>query len=132
MCKQRMKASIAVFGGKGEALEPERGRIQMYQSAAGVRAQMQNESVVVIGNTAEHRGLGFYDFFDVGAQTLGIRVALAVNNYPMRDATHLKVELFEIADFKWRVVKNVEVLCLKSVLLTWRRGQTGGDLPAGW
>src|SRR6266850_7892565 len=132
MRDQRLKPSVAIFSRKPEPLEPERGRIQMFQPAAGVRSQMQNEGVVVIGNTAEHRRLSFDDLQHVGAQTLGIIVALAVDHDSVRDTADLKVELLEIADFKRRIVKNVEVLGPKSIRLTWRRRQAGSDLPAGW
>ena len=62
----------------------------MFQAAARIRSQMQDERVVVIGNAAEHRGLGFDNFLHVGAHALGIIVAVAVDHDPMRHAAHLK------------------------------------------
>src|SRR5258708_17617934 len=99
MSDQRLELSVAIFSRKAETLEPKRGRIQMFQPAAGVRSQMQNEGVVVIGNAAEHHGFSRHYLLHVCAQTFRIIVALAVDNDAVRDAAYLEIELIEIADF---------------------------------
>ncbi len=115
---QCVELPIAVFVGKSEAAKSERGRIQMFEPAARVRSQMQNERVVVIRNAAEHRRFSFDDLLHFVAQANRIIVALAVDHDPVRDAADLKVELPEVADFDGRVVKNIEVFGAKSIRLT--------------
>ena len=56
---------------------------QMFESAAGVRAQVQNESIVVVRNSTEHRGLCLDDLLNVSAHALRIVVAFAVDHDPM-------------------------------------------------
>ena len=101
----------------------------MFQPAAGVRTQVQNEGVVVIGNLSEHRDFGGDDFLNFVAQTNRIVVAFAIDHDPMRYAAHLEVEFLEVADFNRRVVENVKVLGAKSIFLTNDGRQSGSDLP---
>ncbi len=71
----------------------------MFQPAAGIRTQMQNESVVVIGNLPEHRSFRFNNLLYFVAQTDRLVVAFAIDHDAMPYTANLKVELLEIADF---------------------------------
>ena len=104
----------------------------MLEAAAGVRTQMQNESVIVIRNNAEHSGFSFNDFLDVSLHPFGIVITFAVDNDPMRHAAHREFNLLEIADFKRRVVENVEVFRAKRIWLAGNGRQPSCDLPARW
>src|SRR2546427_10699708 len=101
----------------------------MFQPAAGIRTQMQNESVVVIGNLPEHRSFRFNNLLYFVAQTDRLVVAFAIDHDAMPYATNLKVDLLEVADFNRRVVKNVKVLGAKSIFLTNNGRQSSCDFP---
>jgi hypothetical protein len=96
---QRVKALPSSLGRKVEAPESECGRIQMLQAPAGVRTQMQDESVIVIRDAAEHRHFGFDNFLDVSTHPFRIVIAFAVNDDAVRHAAHFKIDLFEVAGF---------------------------------
>src|SRR5437016_5888567 len=113
-------------------MKAERGRIQMLESAARCRAQMQNKCVIVIRNFAEHANFGFDNLLHFALQSQGIVVAFAVDDDAMRDAVDAEIKLSKIADFHRRVVKNIEILGAKRVLLARQRRQTGGDFPTRW
>ena len=60
---------------------------------------MQNKSVVVVGNPAEHRCFGFDDLLYAVSQANRIVVSFAVDDNPMCDTANLEIDLFEVADF---------------------------------
>src|SRR2546426_1596499 len=101
----------------------------MFQPAAGIRTQMQNESVVVIGNLPEHRNFGFHNLLYFVAQTDRLVVAFAIDHDAMPYTAHLEVEFFEVANFNWRVVENVKGLGAKSIFLTNNGWQSSRDFP---
>ena len=102
----------------------------MFQATTRIRTQMENESVIVIGNLAAHQ-LHFRldDLLHVGAQLLGIVVSLAIDDDPMRHSLNFKRERLEITHFNRRVVENVEILRAKRILLPRHWRQSGRDLP---
>src|SRR6185436_17928923 len=101
----------------------------MFESAASVRSQMKNEGVVAIRNLAHQRRFSLDDLLHVDSHSFRIVVAFAIDHDAMRNAFDVEYECFEITGFERRVVKNVEVLGVKRVLLTKHRGQTRGDFP---
>src|SRR2546430_13102362 len=62
----------------------------MFQPAASIRSQVQNEGVVVIGHLSEHGNFGGDDFLNFVAQTNGIVVAFAIDHdaMPYRSEEH--------------------------------------------
>src|SRR6185437_12922513 len=131
MRHERAKSLITIAVPKSEATKTERRGIQMLEAATAAGAQMQKEGVVVIRNLAEHRHFCFHYFLDFGFHQRGVIVALAIDDDTMRHTTNAEIDLLEITDFKRRVVKNIEVFRLKSVLLARHRRQSGGDFPTG-
>src|SRR5437868_14108227 len=95
----------------------------MLQATATVRAQMQDESVIVVGNDAQHSGFGLDNLLHVSLHPLGIIIAFAVDHDAMRHAAHFEFDFGEVAYIEWRVVKNIEVLIAKSVRLSATRRQ---------
>src|SRR5215203_832134 len=91
---------------------------------------MKNERVVAIRNLATHQlDLRLNDLLHVASHAFRIVVSIAVDYDPVRNSFHVEYESFEVANFKRRVVKNVEVLGPKSILLTRRNGQSGCHFP---
>src|ERR1700704_29156 len=91
---------------------------------------MKNESVIVIGNLAAHQfDFRFHDLLYFGAHLLGIIVSRAIDDDSMRHAFNFKRERLEITRFNWRVVKDVEILRAKSILLPRHWRQSGSDFP---
>src|SRR2546423_8770454 len=102
----------------------------MLEPAAGIRAQVKNESVVAIRYLAAHHlDFRFHDLLHVASHAFGIVVAFAVDHDAMRNAFHVEYQCLEVAGFKWRVVKDVEVLGAKSILLTGHGWKSSGDFP---
>src|SRR5207245_6606258 len=104
----------------------------MLQATATVRTQMQDESVIVVGNDAEHSGFGFDNLLHVSLHPFRIVIAFAVDHDAMGHAAHFEFDFGEVAYFERRVVKNIEVLSAKSVRLTGNGRQPGSDLPTRW
>src|SRR5438045_9663909 len=103
----------------------------MLQATAPVRTQMQDESVIVVGNDANHSGFGGDNLLHISLHPFGVIVAFAVDHDTMRHAAHVKFDFGEVAYFEWRIIKNVEIFRAKRVRLT-RGWETGGDLPTRW
>src|SRR2546425_86764 len=101
----------------------------MFQPAASIRTQVQNESVVVIGNLPEHRNFGFHNLLYFAAQTDRVVVAFAIDHDAVRHPAHLEVELLEVANFNWRVVKNVKAFGAKTIFLSNNGWQSSCDFP---
>src|SRR5512145_465768 len=102
----------------------------MLESAAGISTQVENESVVAIGNLATHHfNLGLDDLLHVASHSLGIVVSLSVDHDAMWNAFHIEYQRLEVADFEWRIVKNVEVLSAKCILLAWNNRKSGCNFP---
>ena len=102
----------------------------MFQPAAGIRTQMKNEGVVVIGNLATHQ---LYFRFDnllyVGAHLQRVVVSLAIDHDPVRHSLNFKRNSFEVAGLDRRVVEDVEIFCAKRVSGSGHLREAGGDLP---
>src|SRR5215472_1563201 len=112
---QAIKIPPTIFICESVARKTQRSRIQVFDAAAA--AQMQDERVVVIRNLSEQSYFGFHDLLHVPAHAVGIVIAFAVDDDAMRHPTHLKIDLLEVAAFKRRVVKDIEVLCAKCAWL---------------
>src|ERR1041385_164153 len=90
---------------------------------------MKYKSVVVIWNFAHYLDFRLDDLLHVAAHAFRIVVSFTVDYDPVCDAFDVEDQGFEVADFKWRVVKDVEVLGAKSILLAQHCGQSGRDFP---
>src|SRR4051812_41388981 len=102
----------------------------MLNTAAASRAQVKDESVIVIGNRVEQSHFGFDNLLHVALHAFEIVVAFAINHDAMRHATYFELDFFEIADLERRVVEDVEVLSAEGIEFACNRWQSGGDLPA--
>src|SRR6185369_4115216 len=124
------RGAIAAANLKTEARVTERRRIQVFESAAGVLSQMQNKRVVAIWNLAAHY-LDFRldDLLHVASHALRIVVPCSVDHDAMRNTFDVEDERLEVAGFERRVVKNVEILGAKSVLLSYECRQSSRDFP---
>src|SRR5205085_12493956 len=83
---QSVEAAPVRLGREAEASEGERGRVEVFESAAARRAEQEYESVIVVWNLAHHLRFGRDDFLNIAPNALGVEVAVAVNDVAVRDA----------------------------------------------
>src|SRR5205823_13113628 len=96
---QIKKVAITFFIRESEPIRVKRCLVQMLDAAAAAFSQMKYEGVVVVRNVSHHRDFGLDDLLHVAPHALGIVVTFAVDDDSMRHASHLKIDLFEVADF---------------------------------
>src|SRR6266850_6425598 len=102
----------------------------MFEAATPRRAEMKNESVVVIGDLSSHQCyFSLDDLLHVTPNSFRVVVTFTINNDPMRHSLHGKRKRLESADLERGIIEYVEILRAKCIFLARQDRKSSGYFP---